>query len=91
MSELKLWSDGKSLDEIEELDHSMAMYNLHEDIICLKEDLESYVSVDKIKVLIDRYFKRINDSYRPPFEQEAYALVFEDLKQLINPRIISNE
>lgn len=50
MSELKLWSDGKSLDEIEELDHSMAMYNLHEDIICLKEDLESYVSVDKIKV-----------------------------------------
>lgn len=40
-----------------------------------------------IQKLIDRCRKREEDNHRPPFEQEAYALIAYDLEQLIKPEV----
>jgi hypothetical protein len=36
----KLWSDNKSFDEIILVDSDEAIVNLHEDVLCLQEDLK---------------------------------------------------
>ena len=37
----KLWSDNKSFDEILLVDVDEALVNLHEDVLCLQEDLKA--------------------------------------------------
>lgn len=51
---MKLWSDGKTFEEIENwLDSSEAIYNLHEDCLVLKEkNQELIANLDFIKEAI---------------------------------------
>lgn len=49
MSELKpLWSDGKSESMIIDEGISSAVFNLHEDIQCLKEQLDTHTSKNEL-------------------------------------------
>ena len=58
MSDLKdrpLWSDDKTYEDVERLadeDSHNVIYNLHEDVLCLKEDLNNrsqWISVEKFQ------------------------------------------
>ena len=58
----KLWSDGKSSDEIFLAESVEAVVNLHEDVLCLREDLRlANMLINKIN---DKKYKQMVATYR---------------------------
>ena len=57
MTDKPLWSDKHSHDDCDNIDHDVALYNLYEDIQCLKEDLKQA----KLDVLLTETVAKIKD------------------------------
>ena len=65
MNNKKLWSDGKSFEEIQdfaELDSDAVIVNLHEDVLCLKKDLRIAEMV--INKIDDKKYRQMITTYK---------------------------
>ena len=67
MQKQPLWSDGKSVEDIERLaeeDSDVVIYNLHEDVCCLKEDkTQLEQEVKELKAHVEHQRNELNTMY----------------------------
>jgi hypothetical protein len=64
MNNKKLWSEGKGFEEIQdfaEMDSDAAIVNLHEDVLCLKEDLR--IAEMLINKIDDKKYRQMITTY----------------------------
>lgn len=80
----ELWVDGRSYEEVFQADTGTAIFNMHEDICCLKEDNEALkAQLESLKGVATTY---VRDSYRPSPKHDArrfddLVAALDDLKQ----------